>query len=309
MVDHLQHGALDAEAVEREEAVGDEPHLRERRVRDHAAHVGCAERQERAVDEADRGQHEDRRLEVVRRLGELGDRDPQEAVRGHLRDHAREQARDLGRRLAVGVRQPAVEREERRFDGEGDREAEEQPVIRARPHLDEVERALLDAEDDDRRQHQQRAGDRVDDEFDRRPEPAGAAPDADQDVERDQHRLEERVEEQQVLRAEDADDRAGEEEQQPEVGARPLPARPPRVAAGDGAADDGQPDEPGAERVLADVVAHAERREPRVLLVELQRRVAEVDVLDGREPEADLHQRDERRQRTDPLRAASARAR
>ena len=39
-------------------------------------------------------------------------------------------ADDLGRRLAVGVRQPAVEREERRLDGERGREAEEDPVVR-----------------------------------------------------------------------------------------------------------------------------------------------------------------------------------
>ena len=74
--------------------------------------------------------------------------------------------------------------------------------------------------DDDRGEHQQRAGHRVDDELDRRAQPSRPAPDADQDVERDQHRLEEDVEEQQILRGEDADDRAGQEEHQPEVGAR-----------------------------------------------------------------------------------------
>jgi hypothetical protein len=131
-----------------------------------------------------------------------------------------------------------VEGPEGRLDGERDREAEEEPLVRARPHPGQVERPLLEPVDDDRGEHEERARNRVHDELDGRAEPAGAAPDADQHVERDQHRLEERVEEQQVLGAEDADDRARQQEQETEVGSRPLAADPPRVGAGGRAADD-----------------------------------------------------------------------
>ena len=65
VVDHLEHRAVDAEVVRREEAERDQPHLRERRVGDHAADVRRAEGQERPVDEPDRREHEDRRPEVV----------------------------------------------------------------------------------------------------------------------------------------------------------------------------------------------------------------------------------------------------
>ena len=107
-------------------------------------------------------------------------------------------------------------------------EAEEDPVVAARARVDQAERALREPEDDDRGEHQQRAGHRVDHERDRRRDAVRAAPDADEDVDRDQHRLEEDVEEQQILRGEDADDRADEEEHEAEVGARRARGRPRR---------------------------------------------------------------------------------
>jgi hypothetical protein len=104
VVDHLQHRAVDPEVVGREQAEGDESELRHRGVGDHAADVGRAERQQRPVDEPDRGKHEDRRPEVLHADREQREADPQEAERSRLRDHPRQHRRDLRRRLAVGVR-------------------------------------------------------------------------------------------------------------------------------------------------------------------------------------------------------------
>jgi hypothetical protein len=301
VVHHLQHGAVEAEVVRGEEAVADQAQLRERRVRDDAADVRRPKREQRAVHQAGGRKHEYHRPEVISRLRELADRDAQESVRRDLRDHAREQRRHLGRRLTVGIGQPAVKRPQRRLDREREREAEEEPVVRARPHPREVERALLQPVDDHRRQHQERAGDGVDDEGDRRAHPAGAAPDADQHVERDQHRLEEGVEDEQVLRGKDADGGAGEEEEQAEVGTRPLAADPPRVHAGGCAADDRQPDEPKREAELAHVPGDAEVAEPFVPLLELETAPAEAEALDCGDPDADLDEGHERRERPDPL--------
>ena len=89
-----------------------------------------------------------------------------------------------------------------------------------------------------------------------------AAPDADQDVERDQHRLEEDVEEQQVLGGEDADRRADEDEHEPEVGPGALAAGPQPVRDRQRADADGQADEPEREVVEADLVRDAEVLEP-----------------------------------------------
>ena len=190
-----------------------------------------------------------------------------------------------------------MERKERRLDGECGDEAEEDPVAAARAGLHEVKGALRKAERNDRRQHQQRARHRVDDELHRRADPAGAAPDSHQDVERDQHRLEEDVEEEQVLGGEDADDRADEEEQQAEVGARPLAAHPEAVADRRCADDDGEADEPERESVEADVVRRREVGEPRGAVLELDAGRGEVELLEGADPEADLCERDEERER------------
>ena len=131
VVDHLEQRARVAGGVRREDPDQDQVHLREARVRDHAAHIGRAEGEERGVDEPDRGEDEQRRAPVLGGAGVERDGDGQEAVRAGLRDHAGEDGGHLRRRLAVGVGQPAVEGEERRLDGERDREAEEDPGARS----------------------------------------------------------------------------------------------------------------------------------------------------------------------------------
>jgi hypothetical protein len=120
------------------------------RVRDDTADVRLAEGEHRAVDERRGGEDEDERAEVLDRLGEVGQDDPDEPEDGGLRDDAGEDRRDLGRRLCVGEAKPAVERQQRRLDGEGGEEAEEDPVVRARADLRELECALRDPERDDR---------------------------------------------------------------------------------------------------------------------------------------------------------------
>ena len=179
VVHHLQEGAVPAGDVRREEAEGDQPELREARVRDHAADVRRTEGEQRAVDETDRGQRQDRHPQVGCRAGEQDDGDVEEAVRGGLRDDAGKHARHLRRRLAIGGREPAVEREDRCLDGERHHEAEEQPCRAAcGSQLRDVERPLREAEHDDRGQHQQRARHRVDHEEQGRPLPALSSPDA-----------------------------------------------------------------------------------------------------------------------------------
>ena len=91
--------------------------------------------------------------------------------------------------------------------------------------------ALRDVvEVDQRHQHQQRAQQRVQEELDRGVHPVRSAPDADDDVHRDQHRLEEHVEQDAVDRREHAVDEAGHDQERGHVLRDPrldhLPARP-----------------------------------------------------------------------------------
>ena len=135
--DRQQHGAVEPEVVEREDAERDEPHLRERRVGDDPAQVGGTEREQRAVDEPRAARARGRRtVKSSTGSGNLASTMTQEPVDRGLRDDRREHRRDLDRRLAVRERQPAVEREERRLHRERDRESEEDPGVVARPRVE-----------------------------------------------------------------------------------------------------------------------------------------------------------------------------
>ena len=178
--------------------------------------------------------------------GKCRQHDPDETEHGGLRHHAREERGHLGWSLGVGGPQPAVERQERRLDRERDEEAEEDPVVAARARVDQAERALGQTEHDDRCEHQERARHRVDHERDRGRDPVRATPDPDEHVDRDQHGLEEDVEEEEVLRGEHADDGPDQEQHQAEVRPGTVAADPRPEADRGGPDDDGQAGEPRA---------------------------------------------------------------
>jgi hypothetical protein len=149
-------------------------------------------------------------------------------------------------------------------------------------------------------QHQQRADQRVDDELERRRHAVGAAPDADQEVERNQHQVEEQDEQREVL----CDERAehgglGE----PEVEAVQAPAALRRAQSGPqrGRREQQcrQPDEPQVQPVDPELVADPQIGDPGVVGDVLQaglRRV-EVDQQEDRVGERDERADDRRRPR------------
>ena len=190
-----------------------------------------------------------------------------------------------------------MKRKEWRLDDEGEHEAEEEPAAHARRAIDEVEGPGFQPVDDQRGEHQERARHRVEDELDRRAEPAWSAPHADEHVERNQHRLEERIEEQEILRHEHADGRAREEEHQPEVRARPVAADPEAVPDARRHRDDREADEPERESVLADVVRDVEVLDPRRLLRELEPALREMEPRELLDPDADFEKRHEHSER------------
>ena len=104
---------------------------------------------------------------------------------------------------------------ERRLDREGDEEADEQPAARCRPagaarpgwstRKPSGTAGPDDVEPDDGREHDQPAGEREQQELHRGILPARPAELADEEVDRDEHRLEEDVEQEDVGRREHAD--------------------------------------------------------------------------------------------------------
>ena len=207
------------------------------------------------------------------------------------------------------VGQPRVEREQRHLDGEGHGERQEQPHLRL-PRHGEVQPGLVveavragrhavqvgHRQDGD--QHQHAARHRVQDELHRRVDAPLVAPDPDQEVHRDEHRVPEHVEQEHVQGQEDADHRALEGEH--EEGELPhlLVHRPPRPEQRQRREEAGEHDQEQADAVHADGVLDAERRDPVDALDHLEVGPRGVEPAPHPEREREL---DERHAQGSPL--------
>ena len=235
------------------------------------------------------------------RVGQDRQHDAQEPVGRDLRQHGGEDGQRRQRHLAVRVGHPAVHQERRHLDQERQREADEQQPLRAVAEADLVEvgeherqrRVRLPRAQHRRRhrrgEHQQRPDERVDDHLDRRRPPLRPAPPEHQEQERHEHQVEESDEQRQVLGDERAEHGGlGERHQERERGGpvdRPddHPQRRGREQ------QRGQGDEPQVQAVDPELVADAERRDPRVVgdVLQAVARVIEVEQHDHRERERD----------------------
>ena len=141
--------------------------------------------------------------------------------------------------------------------------------------------------------------------YDRR----GTAVAADQEVGRDQRRLEEHVEEEDVGRSEDADDQTLEREHQREERAHAPAGTVGVVPAGnddDRHEDRRHEDEREPDPVDADGVVDAQRLDPGVLLAQLEAGAVEVVLRQDRQRDRERHERDAERR---PLREVGPAAR
>ena len=325
VVDHLEHAALQPGVVQREEPEHDVAEVRDGRVRDELLHVRLHHRDERAVDDADEREADDGGLDParLRRCREDRKREAEETVRPHLQEDAGEDHGAGGGRLDVGVRQPRVEREHRDLDREADEEGPEEPDLEVRRDLrrDRVvaggcrtsghsrvpppEQAgrVEEVEGDDREQHEDRADQGVEEELDGRVQLARAAPDADQEVHRDEHHFPEDVEEEEVEGAEDAHHPGLEQEEERVVLLLALrDGREARVDRDEGQ-ERRQKDQERGDAVHPERVARAERRDPLEVLPEEEvAGPAEPLLHPERERDDELGPRDGRRHVHDRLR-------
>ena len=249
MVDHVEHRARERLRGEGEDPQRDEAEVGDRGVGDEPLHVLLPDREQRPVQDADHREHQYQRREPLAGQREQRQAVAQEAERADLVEHADQQHARSDRRLGTGVGQPGVQRHQRRLDRERDEEPEEQPDLGA-----------LGDQRDDRAQRRPsrtcrpRAGTRalttyspISDASMIRPPSSeyrknftaaycrrGAAEAPDEEVHRDQHGLEEHVEQEDVGGGEDADQRRLGGQQQREVARTrcgPRAASPPRRTA------------------------------------------------------------------------------
>src|SRR5690606_15639079 len=314
VVDVLDDRALEAAGGERERAQDDEPEVGHRRVGDQLLQVGLDDRHYGPVDDADHRQRRQDRDPVDGHLGKEGEVEPHQAVGAELQHDAGQEHRTGGGGLDVGVGQPRVEREHRHLDGERQRQGAEQEHRRGGPEV-EVHQ-VLEGEagspelggvehrhGDDRRQQPGRPEGRGEEELDGGIAAPLRAPDPDDEVHRDQHRLEEDEEEEQVEGHEHAQGRRLEHERVDDELLAPL---------GDGGGgrqrdrdeDGGEDDERHRDAVYAEVPGDAPRLPPHGPFDELvpRHRLERHEQVAG---EGERQDREGDAQRQDDLAAAA----
>jgi hypothetical protein len=294
--------------VHRVHAEHAETEMADRRVRHELLEVGLDHRDQRPVPDADDRKPHDPWRELQRGLREQRDREPHEAVGAHLEQHRREDHRAGSRGLDVRVRQPGVEREHRHLDRERERERQEQPhLVRGmdRHRVERVEREtrdpghlpLVEVEPQDRRQHEHAADHGVEEELDRRVHTPLSAPHADQQVHRDQHRLPEHVEQQQVGGEEGPEHAGLEREQEREELLGTLVDRGERADDRDHGQHHGQQHQQDGDPVDGEPVLGAPHRQPVTAFDELPATVPEIHLPPQRRCERALGEREHGRDR------------
>ena len=117
--------------MEGEDAEHDEAEVADAGIGDELFEIGLNESDQRAVNDADDGEHGDGGREAARGIREERQAEANHAVGAHFQEDAGEHHGTGRGSFDVRVRQPGVEREERNFDGEGHEEGEEEKRFRA----------------------------------------------------------------------------------------------------------------------------------------------------------------------------------
>ncbi len=284
MGDHLYQAAGDAQVVEDEEAQGHEAHVRHRRVGHQLLHVLLDHGHQAHVDHGDERQRDHQPGPLVRSVGGDRQRETQETVGAQLEHDGGQHGGTARGRFHVHVGEPGVHGPHRHLDGEGRKEGEENQRLRAAverqrvPGGDVETAASLVVQVDQGHQQEQRAQQRVEEKLERGVDLVRAAPDADDQVHRDQRGFEKDVKQHAVQRREHADHEAAQDEEGAHVlvdaAGDDFPARDDHDDGDEG----GQQHEPERDAVHAQVVVDVETLHPLEPFHKLHGRRAELET-------------------------------
>ena len=279
VVDLLEHAAGQAVRRECENSQRAEAEMADRAVGDQPLHVLLHEANERAINDADQGEHDydvnnSRAHDGVR--GQQREREPDETVRAHFQQDPR-QNHGAGRgRFGMRVGEPRVEREHGNLDGKREEETPEEPhlqwigkVVGGGQQRRNIEGACpasrhrrVEVQRQDRQQHDHRSGQRIQEKLDGCVQAPVAPPHADQEVHRDKHHFPEHIKEEKIQGNENADHPGLQQEQQNVILLGPLMNRAPRREDGDHPEKRGEHNKQEADAVDAQMIFRADRRDP-----------------------------------------------
>ncbi len=143
---------------------------------------------------------------------------------------------------------------------------------------------------EDRHEHEDRTGHRVENELGRRVNTPFTTPDSDQEVHRNQHDLPEHIEQEQVQRYEDPNHAGLEQEHEDEVLLDPVGDRP-GSQHGQRRQEGRQQDQKQADAVDAQLITDSERRNPGSVGHELKIRRRGIEVPEQMEGEDESQKR------------------
>ena len=139
VTDHLDDRALNTEQVEADQAQHYVTQVTDRRVGDDLFDVGLHQREAGTVDDAGNRKRHDRRREELRRIRKQGEAKLQKSVCPHLEQNAGEDHRARRRRFHMRIGKPRVQRHDRYFDGERQRESREQKRLHRKRQMGSIQ--------------------------------------------------------------------------------------------------------------------------------------------------------------------------
>ena len=214
MRNHLHQRTFHAQAVEHEKAQRHKAHVRDGRIGHQLFHVFLHQRHQADIDHGNQRQANHERRKGNRGIGRDRQRETQKAIRAQFQRNGRQHHRAARGRFNVGIRQPGMHRPHRNLHRKAKQEAEENPHLLGRVQRQLVpdengERAGLAVQINQRQQHRQRTGQRVEEKLDGGIDAVWPAPDADNQIQWNQRGFKEYVEQHAIERGENAVHQAG----------------------------------------------------------------------------------------------------
>ena len=300
---HHHHRTFKALTVESEQTQRHDGHMRHRRISNQLLHIRLNQRDQRGINHGDDREAPHQRREIGTGFGEEGQAETDETIAAHLEQHACQNNRTSGRRLNVRIGKPGVHRPHRHLHRKRGEEGQPQQILRLHrevifhQHGDRGgARQVHDPQHGD--QHQHRAKQRIEEELVAGVDTIRAAPDADDEIHRDQACLKQDVEQEEILRCEDADHQRFHEQERGHIFWHALLDRVPAGADTDRHQEDGQDDQHQCDAVNAK--RPAETAEQLGVFDELP--LGPADLVIGPEIEAQ-RQVDQRRHQRDGARS------
>ena len=290
MRQHDKRGAVQSSLRETEDAEHNEAQVADRRICDQLLHIWLHHCNQRAINNADQGQHHNPRGIHARLLRKESQVKPHHAVGTHFQKNASQQDGAGGRRFHVRIGKPCVKWKQRDLDGECDEESEKQQQrhspgeFRDPSRLDsilhnhKIEAAGLCVEPQDCGQHEDRGDHCVQEKLYSGVNPTPVAINADQQGHWNQGGFPEEVKEKQIQGNENPNQACFEHQQQNEEFFDAVVNRVPRDQNAKRCQKSGQHHQPQGYSIECHVVVNVRRGNPLNVLVELESRQPPIKV-------------------------------